>query len=544
MSVFYTPSDQFIYVSPYFQNKFTFGSGTKDDVRICRYLNNILKLFGEDSTLAGGRVQSYSVNSSTFEATVNEGRLIQDMTLIEFPDFTLNKDVTGQFGDNAEVVAEKTKTAINADSHFTATRSGSTIRVTDTSSGHHGNTTDVNTGFNFTIIQEGVTAISEISQIYCNAASSLVGGEYFEITTPSINYYAWYQLGTHAERTRIDYIGGLTGGEYFNISSTNDDYYVWYRVAGTGSDPGDPARTGIVIDVAAGNTASVIQAATEAVLNSHADFGIAISGSGYSEILVSLKGSVSDATPQTSGFTVSIMIQGITAGSDPAIGGRTGKSIFLQDNDISYDVAQKTAQTLGSLGDFSGSFGTNIATITNASPGAVDDIIDGDTGFSVSVSQQGVTGIQEIIDIECKAACDFDSGSYFLLNSFAQNFYVWYDTNGISSNPSIGGRTAIEVTPTRSKIVIIYTDFEYTDDDRDVPVDPCTFFFKIGFIDPVTGSFIGGSWIADRNKIMVCAYDLDKEIFLTELNIEGSTYKKLGLDGEYNYFDLIDGGTV
>ena len=544
MSVFYTPSDQFIYVSPYFQNRFNFGTGTKDDVRICRYLNNILKLFGEDIIISGGNPQSHSVNSNTINISINEGKLIQDMTLIEFSDFSLDKTVTGHFGDNANIVAESTSNVINTSPYFTATYSGDTVTVTDITVGSHGNTVDGNTGFDFTIVQDGVTSVSEISQIHCSAGNLLSGGEYFLLNSVTDGYYCWYSVGTLNEKIKIDYSGGLAGGEYFFISSPATDYYVWYRVSGGGTDPVIPNKTSIVVDILSGNTPSAVQAATDLVINNHLDFEVTLSGSGFSEIMCSFKGETIDSTSETSSFIITILNQGTTIGVDPNIPSKTGIPIFVQDDDISYNIAQKTAQILGLNSDFNTSFSTNITTIENIIPGSVDDIIDGDTNFSFVVHTQGITGLHEIVEIKCKNSWEFDPGSYFLLNSLLQNFYVWYDSNDSAVDPNIVGRAGLSISHKRSSIVVIYTDFQYSSDDRDVSVDPCTFFFKIGLVNPISHDFIGPTWNINKNRIMICAYDLDKGIFLNELNIDGIIYKKLGLNGNYNYFKILDGGLI
>lgn len=103
MAVFVTPPDQFVYVSSYFQKLFTFGSAD-DNLRICRYVNHFLDLFGQDVVLVGGGVTSYSVVDDVITITLSSGKLIQDKTLIPFNSFTLDKDITGYVGVGAFVV--------------------------------------------------------------------------------------------------------------------------------------------------------------------------------------------------------------------------------------------------------------------------------------------------------------------------------------------------------------------------------------------------------------------------------------------------------
>jgi len=70
----------------------------------------------------------------------------------------------------------------------------------------------------------------------------------------------------------------LSGGEYFSISSSTTDYYVWYDINGASSDPAISGRTGIEVDISAGDTAEVVAAATQAAIDAQADFDALVSG--------------------------------------------------------------------------------------------------------------------------------------------------------------------------------------------------------------------------------------------------------------------------
>jgi flagellar hook-associated protein 3 len=71
----------------------------------------------------------------------------------------------------------------------------------------------------------------------------------------------------------------IGGGEYFNISSAATDYYVWYDIDGGSSDPAISGRTGIEVDISTGDTAEAVAAATQAAIDAHADFTASVSGS-------------------------------------------------------------------------------------------------------------------------------------------------------------------------------------------------------------------------------------------------------------------------
>jgi hypothetical protein len=103
MAVFITPINQYIYVSAYFQNMFTFGNAS-DDVRICRYINHILDLFGQDMVISGGSASNITIGGTNVSISIDAGKLIQDKTLIPFSTFTVDMDAVGYFGVGAHVI--------------------------------------------------------------------------------------------------------------------------------------------------------------------------------------------------------------------------------------------------------------------------------------------------------------------------------------------------------------------------------------------------------------------------------------------------------
>jgi protocatechuate 3,4-dioxygenase beta subunit len=74
-------------------------------------------------------------------------------------------------------------------------------------------------------------------------------------------------------------VGGSHGGTYFLLSSATDDYYVWYDVDNSSTDPGTPlpppplvGRTGIEVNIATGDNANAVAAATRSAINSSPGF--------------------------------------------------------------------------------------------------------------------------------------------------------------------------------------------------------------------------------------------------------------------------------
>lgn len=93
----------------------------------------------------------------------------------------------------------------------------------------------------------------------------------------------------------------LNGGEYFNISSSSTDYYVWYDIDNGSSDPTVSGRTGIEVDIASGDTAAQVATKTANVLAAMGDF----SGTTVSDDAVTIKtadGEGVDAAEHNTGF--------------------------------------------------------------------------------------------------------------------------------------------------------------------------------------------------------------------------------------------------
>ena len=96
----------------------------------------------------------------------------------------------------------------------------------------------------------------------------------------------------------------LSGGESFNISSSTTDYYVWYDIADGSTDPGITGRTGIEVNISATNTAAEVASATQTAINGEADFGAAVSGSAVTIISPSgVDGEAVHITDYNSGFS-------------------------------------------------------------------------------------------------------------------------------------------------------------------------------------------------------------------------------------------------
>ena len=102
----------------------------------------------------------------------------------------------------------------------------------------------------------------------------------------------------------------LSGGEYFTINSPTTSYYVWYKKDGTGTDPA-PGGTGIEVDILSTDTAAQVAAKTTTAIANVADFDASVTGGATITIANVVAGNVADsATGTATGFTITKRIDG------------------------------------------------------------------------------------------------------------------------------------------------------------------------------------------------------------------------------------------
>lgn len=82
-----------------------------------------------------------------------------------------------------------------------------------------------------------------------------------------------------------------------------------------------------------------------------------------------------------------------STGTDPAIDGRTGVEIDINQDDIADDVANAIYTALGALADMTAEVVGDTVTVTNSSSGVVEDAVDYSTGFTISVITSGIDAV-------------------------------------------------------------------------------------------------------------------------------------------------------
>ena len=110
----------------------------------------------------------------------------------------------------------------------------------------------------------------------------------------------------------------LAGGEYFTLSSPTTDYYVWYNIDGASADPAVAGMTGIEVAISSGDTALQVATSTATAIDAIGDFG-AIASNTSLTITNATAGAVADAADNGTNFTIMTASNGmdtVTAGSE------------------------------------------------------------------------------------------------------------------------------------------------------------------------------------------------------------------------------------
>ena len=140
------------------------------------------------------------------------------------------------------------------------------------------------------------TAAQQIGDIYdriLDIANTKLGGDYlFAGHKTGTRPFPLNEVTTGAEST-------LNGGESFNISSSSTDYYVWYDIDNGSTDPNVGGRTAIEVDIASGDTPAQVAAKTANAIDALADFSASQSGS---RVTISSGGIPTDAADNDTEF--------------------------------------------------------------------------------------------------------------------------------------------------------------------------------------------------------------------------------------------------
>lgn len=162
----------------------------------------------------------------------------------------------------------------------------------------------------------------EIKNIYdqlIQLASTEVGGSYifggYQTDTSPFTRDDDYNItydGGQQEITEItcNAAGTIAGGECFTLNSSTAGYYVWYRVDGAGADPAPAGRTGIVVDLDSADNADAVALKTSAAIDETVGFRAGSSGAVVTVTNDDAGAEADDAADNDTGFTVTVTTQG------------------------------------------------------------------------------------------------------------------------------------------------------------------------------------------------------------------------------------------
>ena len=122
----------------------------------------------------------------------------------------------------------------------------------------------------------------------------------------------------------------LNGGESFNISSSSTDYYVWYNIdpPPDSIDPTIAGRTGIEVTISANNTAAEVASATQTAIfevGGGAGGSVFTTSRSGSEVKITSGGEGVDVTDNNSGFSFQNVTYNGDSGKTSIIVGQDAK---------------------------------------------------------------------------------------------------------------------------------------------------------------------------------------------------------------------------
>lgn len=159
-------------------------------------------------------------------------------------------------------------------------------------------------------LEDVVSYINEPPSTPMNEERFLIGTSPSGIFVSHENDIAtWNEV---AERTEIicNDASTLVGGEYFFLYTPTNSFYVWYNIDGLSTQPVE-IGIGIEINILSSDTADEIAIKTVDVLNLQTEFEVHHPNISTINIVNSVTGSVADALDNNTGFTITVLKQGV-----------------------------------------------------------------------------------------------------------------------------------------------------------------------------------------------------------------------------------------
>jgi hypothetical protein len=254
------------------------------------------------------------------------------------------------------IVAQAVAAQLNSSGAFTAAATGANVNYTDTVAGATLQALSPgNSGFTTVTTTTGVTAQQEVDTIECVAdVSSSLNNTYFFISSPTVDYYVWFNIGGAGTdpaipgRTGIEVsvavnasvilvssavaaaltavtgvfvaTSSLVNNTYFFIASPTVKYYVWFNVGGAGTDPALTGMTGIMVSIAPNSSATAVAAAISAALaalTSVFTSSSSLAVASYTDVVGGA--TLAPLAPGNTGYAVATTVIGLAPGSNASV---------------------------------------------------------------------------------------------------------------------------------------------------------------------------------------------------------------------------------
>jgi hypothetical protein len=274
-------------------------------------------------------------------------------------------------------------------------------------------------------------------------------------------------------------VAALAQGDYAVISNVaGDKWAVWFDIDAAGIVPTGAAYTAItpanrvMASVATGDLAPAVAAAAVAALGTLTNITVLDNTDGTVNFTQTKVGNPTNITPHNTDdsgagsltvattpgvnsnlnntyFTISsvnatskaqkdffVWFNVNSEGTAPVIAGKTAVAVALAAGAADTAVATAVKNALHALtGDFTAAAPAATVTVTNVKVGNVTNAADGvpNTGFTINTS---VTGANSNLN-----------NKYFTIQSAldAVSYYVWFNVNGLGTDPAVAGKTGVEV---------------------------------------------------------------------------------------------------
>lgn len=244
-------------------------------------------------------------------------------------------------------------------------------------------------------IEANVSGVAEVSTVQAVAdVSQSLSGTYFTINSPSASFYVWMSMTETAATAGYQELG-LTGKDGATATglSTTTQYYVKANVDGGGVVEYDITTAG---DVTWTAVLALLNTATSGVATwsiEGGDIRLTSDTTGASSSVAITAGTTgTDLLATLTDFSsVDTAVAGAAAvtSTDPAPGG-TGIQVSISEDDTADTVASAIQTAVDANANFGATVLTDTVTITNATVGEATDATAGDSGFTVTVTTQGV----------------------------------------------------------------------------------------------------------------------------------------------------------